>query len=173
MRRREFITFLGGTPAWVDTARAQEPRRVIGLLSSITFDSYPGAEAAMARGLENTGFVEDKNISIIRRSADGQHNRLPSLANELVRRGVAVIVSGDAPAAFAAKAATSNIPIVFGTGDVSPAASLSKDRRGTCARQVTPYLPGCCLTSFCALQPIWEEETGIAREAGGRQSGHR
>jgi len=70
----------------------------------------------MARGLENTGFVEDKNISIIRRSADGQYNRLPSSANELVGRGVAVILSGDAPAAFAAKAATSNIPIVFGMG---------------------------------------------------------
>jgi putative ABC transport system substrate-binding protein len=116
MTRRDFITFLSGATAWVATARAQEPRRVIGLLSSITFNSYPGAEVAMARGLENTGFVEDKNISIIRRSADGQYNRLPSLANELVARGVAVIVSGDAPAAFAAKAATSDIPIVFGMG---------------------------------------------------------
>src|SRR5215470_10488293 len=115
MRRRDFITFLTGATAWVAaTARAQEPRRVIGVLSSIA--SYPGADAAMARGLENMGFVEDKNISIIRRSADGQYDRLPSLANELVGRGVAVIVSGDAPAAFAAKAATSNIPIVFGMG---------------------------------------------------------
>ena len=87
MRRREFITFLGGTTAWIATARAQEPRRVIGLLSSVTFDSYPGAEAALARGLENTGFVEDKNISIIRRSADGQYDRLPSLANELGGEG--------------------------------------------------------------------------------------
>src|SRR5215472_12848857 len=116
MKRRDFITIVASATAWVATARAQEPRRVIGLLSSITFNSYPGAEAAMARGLENTGFVEDKNISIIRRSADGQYDRLPSLANELVGRGVAVIVSGDAPAAFAAKAATSNIPIVFGMG---------------------------------------------------------
>jgi putative tryptophan/tyrosine transport system substrate-binding protein len=116
MRRREFITFLGGATAWVATARAQEPRRVIGLLSSITFSSYLGADAAMARGLENTGFVEDKNISIIRRSADGQYNRLSSLASELVRRGVAVIVCADAPAAFAAKTATSTIPIVFAIG---------------------------------------------------------
>ena len=79
MRRRNFITFLTGATAWVAaTARAQEPRRVIGVLSSIA--SYPGADAAIARGLENMGFVEDKNISIIRRSADGQYNRLPSLA---------------------------------------------------------------------------------------------
>ena len=116
MRRRDFITALAGATACISAGRAEEPRRVIGLLSSVTFDSYPGAEAALARGLENTGFVEDKNISIIRRSADGQYNRLPSLASELVRRGVAVIVSGDAPSAFAAKAATSNIPIVFAIG---------------------------------------------------------
>jgi putative ABC transport system substrate-binding protein len=77
---------------------------------------YPGADAAVARGLESIGFVEDKSISIIRRSADGQYNRLPSLASELVTRGVAVIVCGDAPAAFAAKAATSTIPIVFSIG---------------------------------------------------------
>src|SRR5215470_14431633 len=115
MRRRDFITFLTGATAWVAaTARAQEPRRVIGVLSSIA--SYPGADAAIARGLENMGFVEDKNISVIRRSADGQYNRLSSLASELVTRGVAVIVCGDAPAAFAAKAATSTIPIVFGIG---------------------------------------------------------
>jgi putative tryptophan/tyrosine transport system substrate-binding protein len=113
MRRRDFITFLTGAPAWAAAASAQEPRRVIGLLSSITLSSYPGADAATARGLEGTGFVEDKNISIIRRSADGQYNRLPSLASELVTRGVALIVCGDAPAAFAAKAATSTIPIVF------------------------------------------------------------
>jgi len=111
------MTFLTGATAWVAaTARAQEPRRVIGPLSSITFNSYPGADAAVARGLESIGFVEDKNISIIRRSADGQYNRLPSLASELVTRGVALIVCGDAPAAFAAKAATSTIPIVFGVG---------------------------------------------------------
>jgi putative ABC transport system substrate-binding protein len=116
MRRRDFITVLAGATAWMSAARAQEPRRVIGLLSSITFSSYLGADAAMARELENAGFVEGKNISIIRRSADGQYNRLPSLASELVSRGVAVIVCGDAPAAFAAKAATSTIPIVFGIG---------------------------------------------------------
>src|SRR5215475_2184684 len=93
MRRRDFITALAGATACISAGRAEEPRRVIGLLSSITFDLYPGAEAAIARGLENTGFVEDKNISIIRRSADGQYNRLPSLASELVRPGVATSIS--------------------------------------------------------------------------------
>jgi len=116
MRRRDFITALAGATSWISAGRAQEPRRVIGLLTSIAFGSYLGGDAAIARGLENTGFVEDKNISIIRRSADGQYNRLPSLASELVRRGVAVIVCSDAPAAFAAKTATSTIPIVFAIG---------------------------------------------------------
>jgi putative ABC transport system substrate-binding protein len=72
----------------------------------------------MARGLENMGFVEDKNISIIRRSADGQYNRLPSLASELVKRGVPVIGCIDPPAAFAAKTATSTILIVFTIGPI-------------------------------------------------------
>src|SRR5215472_15006249 len=116
MRRRDFITFLTGATAWAAAASAQAPRPVIGLLSSIALSSYPGADAATVRGLEGTGFVEDKNISIVRRSADGQYNRLPSLASELVTRGVALIVCADAPAAFAAKAATSAIPIVFGIG---------------------------------------------------------
>jgi len=116
MRRRDFITAVAGGAACISAGRAQEPRRVIGLLSSIAFNSYPGADAPIARGLENMGFVEDKNISIIQRSADGQYNRLPSLASELVKRGVAVIVCVDSPAAFPAKTAASTIPIVCAIG---------------------------------------------------------
>ena len=116
MRRRDFITALAGTTAWISAAGAQEPQPVIGILSSVTPNSYLGADAGLTRGLENTGFIEGKNISFIRNWANGQYDRLPSLASELVRRGVAVIVSGDAPSAFAAKAATSNIPIVFAIG---------------------------------------------------------
>ena len=115
-RRRDFVTFLSGATAWAAVAHAQELRRLVGILSSVTPNSYPGADTGLTRGLENIGFVEGKNISIIRRSAEGQYNRLPSLASELVRRGVAVIVCYDAPAAFAAKAATSTIPIVFEIG---------------------------------------------------------
>ena len=116
MRRREFIILLGGATAWVSPARAQEPRRVIGFLSSGSSDTFPGGVAAFVQGLEDTGFIEGNNISIEWRWAEGQYNRLPSLAAELVSRGVAVIVAWDAPAAFAAKAATKTIPIVFGTG---------------------------------------------------------
>jgi ABC-type uncharacterized transport system substrate-binding protein len=116
MRRREFITLLGGVAAWVSPARAQEPRRVIGYLGSGSSDAFPGGLAAFVRGLKDTGFIEGNNINIEWRWAEGQYNRLPSLAGELVSRGVAVIVAGDAPAAAAAKAATKTIPIVFGTG---------------------------------------------------------
>ena len=116
MRRREFITLLGGAAAWVSPARAQEPRRVIGYLGSSSLDTFPGAVAAFVQGLKDTGFIEGNNISIEWRWAEGQYNRLPSLAGELVSRGVAVIVAFDAPASSAAKAATKTIPIVFGTG---------------------------------------------------------
>ena len=107
MRRREFITLLGGAVAWVSPACAQEPRRVIGFLGSpASSDAVPGALAAFVQGLKDTGFIEGNNISIEWRWAEGQYNRLPSLAGELVSRGVAVIVTFDAPASFAAKAAT-------------------------------------------------------------------
>jgi ABC-type uncharacterized transport system substrate-binding protein len=116
MRRREFITLLSGAAAWVSPARAQEPRRVIGVLASWSSDTFPGWVAAFLQGLKDTGFIEGNNISIEWRWTEGQYNRLPSLADELVSRGVAVIVGFDGPASFAAKVATKTIPIVFLTG---------------------------------------------------------
>ena len=116
MRRRDFITVLAGAMAWVAAARAQEQRRVIGVLGSASYGAFPGAEAAFIRGLKATGFVEGKNISIEWRWAKGQYNRLPLLAGELLSRNVAVIVTFDAPASLAAKAATKITPIVFLTG---------------------------------------------------------
>jgi putative tryptophan/tyrosine transport system substrate-binding protein len=117
MRRREFITLLGGAAAWVSPARAQEPRKVIGFLASGSSGAAnEEVRAAFVQGLKGSGFIEGNNINIEWRWAEGQYNRLPSLAGELVSRGVAVIVAWDAPAAFAAKAATKTIPIVFGTG---------------------------------------------------------
>jgi putative ABC transport system substrate-binding protein len=116
MRRREFIAFLSGAAAWMSPARAQEPRRVIGVLSSAASRAFPGAEAAFIQGLKDTGFIEGKNISIEWRWAEGQYNRLSSLAGELVARNVSVIYAFDVPSAFAAKAATKTIPIVFGIG---------------------------------------------------------
>ena len=118
MRRREVITLLGGVAAWVSPARAQEPRRVIGVLSSLGSRGF-FAEVLMlafSQGLKDAGFVEGRNISIELRLADDHYDRLPSLAAELVGRDVAAIYAPDLPSAFAAKAATKTIPIVFAMG---------------------------------------------------------
>src|SRR5215469_13303385 len=115
MRRRKFITILVGVTAWASVAYVQEPRHVIGCLIGFA-DAMPGSLAAFRRGLEETGFVEGKNISIEFRWADGHYDRLPSLATELVIRNVSVILAYDLPSAFAAKAATKTIPIVFISG---------------------------------------------------------
>ena len=106
MRRREFITLIGGAAAWVSSASAQEPRRVIGFLASGSFAGERFRVADFVQGLKDTGFIEGNNINIEWRWAEGRYNRLPSLAGELVSRGVAVIVAFDAPASSAAKAAT-------------------------------------------------------------------
>src|ERR1700721_455751 len=119
MRRREFITLLGGAAAGVSPARAQEPRKVIGVLAGVSLASLFSdvAMPALFQGLKDAGFVEGRNINIeIRQAADGHYDRLPSLAAELVGRNVAAIFAADLPSAVAAKAATKTIPIVFATG---------------------------------------------------------
>jgi putative tryptophan/tyrosine transport system substrate-binding protein len=118
MKRREFIGFLGGATAWVSGVRAEERRQVIGVLTGFGFPSLFSdvAMPAFFQGLKDAGFVEGNNISIEIRRADGQYDRLPSLAAELVGRNVAAIFATDLPSAFAAKAATKSIPIVFVTG---------------------------------------------------------
>ena len=117
MRRRDFITALAGAATWISVAHAQEPRYVIGYLSGFSDASpYPGSLAAFYKGLKETGLVEGRNINIEFCLADGHYDRLPSLAAELVARKVSVILADDVPSAFAAKAATKTIPIVFVSG---------------------------------------------------------
>jgi putative ABC transport system substrate-binding protein len=116
MKRRDFIAFLGGATALVVTARAQEPRRTIGVLGSAFYGAFPGSEAAFVQGLKDSGFIDGKNISIEWRWAEGQYGHLPSLIGELISSSVAVIVTWDVPSSFAAKAATRTIPIVFAIG---------------------------------------------------------
>jgi putative ABC transport system substrate-binding protein len=134
MKRREFITLLGGAAvAWPFTVRAQQQSSmpVIGFLHGASAGPFAHIVAGLRQGLKETGFTEGKNITIEFRWAEGRYDRLPALAADLVSRGVVLIVTGGGePPAAAAKAATASIPIVFNIGSdpvkVGLVASLSR-----------------------------------------------
>jgi putative ABC transport system substrate-binding protein len=117
MKRREFIAALGGAAAWPVVARAQQPTTpLIGFLGSTNESTAAEQQSKFHSGLGEAGFVQGKNVAIEYHWADGQYNRLPAMAAELVRRPVSLIVAQGPPAALAARAATTTIPIVFVVG---------------------------------------------------------
>ena len=118
MRRREFITLLGGATAWPLAARAQQSAiPAVGFLDSRLPDAITERLRGFREGLKDTGYVEGENVAIVYRFAENQDDRLPELAADLVRRRVAVIATAGPPSTFAAQAATKTIPIVFLVGD--------------------------------------------------------
>ena len=117
MRRREFVTFLAGAAVSPLTTHAQQPTiPLIGFLNVASADGYQPMVAAFRRGLQETGYVEGQNVAIEYRWAEGRTDRLPGLVAELVNHRVAAIAATSTPAALAAKAETTAIPIVFESG---------------------------------------------------------
>jgi putative ABC transport system substrate-binding protein len=118
IRRREFLTLIGGTAAWPVVARGQQASvPVIGYLDPWSAEDHRDENAAFQRGLNEVGFIESRNVMIEYRWANGQLDRLPAMTADLLRRQIAVIFAFGAPAVVAAKAHTTDIPIVFFVGE--------------------------------------------------------
>jgi putative tryptophan/tyrosine transport system substrate-binding protein len=166
VRRREFITLLGGAAVWPLAAGAQQPAMpVIGFMSTLSPESISNPMAGFHQGLKEAGYIESQNVAIEYRWAQGHYDRLPELAADLVRRKVAVIVaSGGDPSPQMAKAATQTIPIVFGMfGDpIREGLVDSLSRPGGNATGVTIFGPAAVTKRLQLLHDLVPQAAVIA-----------
>jgi putative ABC transport system substrate-binding protein len=164
VKRREFITVLGGAAAWPVAASAQVKMPVVGFLGSGSPGPLSDALSAFYEGLKQVGYVNGQNVALEYRWADGHYDRLPGLAAELVGRNVAVIVASATSAAQAAKSATTSIPIVFnmGTDPVKDGLATSLNRPGGNATGVSNITTGLASKRLRILSDLVPAATTIA-----------
>jgi putative ABC transport system substrate-binding protein len=166
MRRREFITLLGGAAvAWPIAVRAQQPMPVVGFLSSRSPGESASMLVAFRDGLRESGFVEGQNLAITFRWAEGHYDRLPALVAELIDLRVTVLfAAGGPPSALAAKAATSTIPIVFSAVNDPERIGLisSLNRPGGNVTGMSMFTSGIAGKSVELLKEIVPKATAIA-----------
>jgi putative tryptophan/tyrosine transport system substrate-binding protein len=158
LNRRTFIAFVGGTATmtWPFVSRAQPTKPVIGWLNGGTSEGFAYLAVEFRKGLEETGYVEGQNLAIEYRYADGENNRLLGLAENLVRLQVNIIAAGGTAAAFAAKAATTTIPIVFSTASdpVETGLVVSLNRPGGNATGASNFTAVLALKQFELLHEL-------------------
>jgi putative tryptophan/tyrosine transport system substrate-binding protein len=185
VRRREFLALLSGAAAWPLAARAQQPAMpVIGFINGSSPEAYVRPLPAFREGLKETGYTENKNITIEYRWAQGRHDQLPGMVADLVRRQVAAIAATSTPAALAAKAANTVIPIIFETagdpvtlglvaslnrpeGNVTGVTQLSSQLISKRLRLLHDLIPPARIIGFLVdpTDPRVEAQTGEMREA--------
>jgi putative ABC transport system substrate-binding protein len=167
MRRRDVLSLLGGAAvSWPLRARVQQPAMpVIGFLGGTSLDGYVSAQvAALRQGLNEAGFIEGQNVAIEFRWAEGQYDRLPTLAAEFVSREVAVIFASSLPAALAAKGETSAIPIVFvmGADPVTLGVAASLNQPGGNVTGISQYYGALGAKRLELLQELIPSASSIA-----------